>query len=434
MPAGFIAEAKKFYYDTAGAANRGALASLLELVSPSQILFGTDFPPGGDEPATWRRRSPSSGCFKRERPARDRARQRGAAAASIEPAIVAPDVTGTPRWTTANALDSRSRPQQYDSSIEPCRVQANGWELPERQGENVKRMSLKLVLVTALALATSGPLTGAVSTATSGSGPTFKHLGPLAFGPDGVLFAADSQDVSITALQLEQADGGRRAGHEGRAGDRSEDRGTPGHRRQEPPHHRHGRQPEDGQRVHLCDAGPRRGAAPVLLRVDGAGKIDLIALDQVRYSRIGLPNPPPAETPLVLGTQKIPVANYPDKVDPAGLMGVQTITHMAFVDGKLYVSGLASEEFASRMRVIPYPFTTADSGASVEIYHGSHGQLETFSPVFTFVPTRSTAYRPSSPAISARRWSSSRCRRWRLAARCRARRSPSSATATGRST
>jgi predicted TIM-barrel fold metal-dependent hydrolase len=47
MPAGFIAEAKKFYYDTAGAANRGAIASLLELVPPSQILFGTDFPPGG---------------------------------------------------------------------------------------------------------------------------------------------------------------------------------------------------------------------------------------------------------------------------------------------------------------------------------------------------------------------------------------------------
>jgi 6-methylsalicylate decarboxylase len=47
MPAGFIAEAKKFFYDTAGAANRGAIASLLELVGTSQVLFGTDFPPGG---------------------------------------------------------------------------------------------------------------------------------------------------------------------------------------------------------------------------------------------------------------------------------------------------------------------------------------------------------------------------------------------------
>ena len=47
MPDGFIHEAKKFYYDTAGATNRGALASLLELVTSSQVLFGTDFPPGG---------------------------------------------------------------------------------------------------------------------------------------------------------------------------------------------------------------------------------------------------------------------------------------------------------------------------------------------------------------------------------------------------
>jgi len=47
MPGGFIQEAKKFYYDTAGATNRGALTSLLQLVTASHVLFGTDFPPGG---------------------------------------------------------------------------------------------------------------------------------------------------------------------------------------------------------------------------------------------------------------------------------------------------------------------------------------------------------------------------------------------------
>jgi predicted TIM-barrel fold metal-dependent hydrolase len=51
MPNGFVAELKKFYYDTAGAANRGALASLLQLVPPTHILFGTDFPPGGTSAA-----------------------------------------------------------------------------------------------------------------------------------------------------------------------------------------------------------------------------------------------------------------------------------------------------------------------------------------------------------------------------------------------
>ncbi len=51
LPNGFTAELKKFHYDTAGAANRGALASLLQVVASTQIVFGTDFPPGGTSAA-----------------------------------------------------------------------------------------------------------------------------------------------------------------------------------------------------------------------------------------------------------------------------------------------------------------------------------------------------------------------------------------------
>ena len=47
LPNGFIAALKRFHFDVAGAANRGALASLTQCVSASQIVFGTDFPPGG---------------------------------------------------------------------------------------------------------------------------------------------------------------------------------------------------------------------------------------------------------------------------------------------------------------------------------------------------------------------------------------------------
>jgi len=59
---------------------------------------------------------------------------------------------------------------------------------------------------------------------------------------------------------------------------------------------------------------------------------------------------------------------------------------LAFVDGKLWVAGLSNEEFASKLRAIPYPFAAIDAGTSVEIFHGNHGQLETRSPVFAFVP------------------------------------------------
>ena len=245
---------------------------------------------------------------------------------------------------------------------------------------------VKLVLIMVLTMATAGAPSAADSTATTGTNPTFKQIGKLAFGPDGVLFAADAQEVSITALQLARQAAGGTPGTKDVPGVDQKIASLLG---------------IDAKNLLITDMvvnpatrntfisamrGTGAAATPVLLRVDGAGKIDVIALDQVRYSRIALPSAPPAETPLVLGDRKIPVANYPDKVDPAGLMGVQTITHMAFIEGDLYVSGLSSEEFASRMRVIPYPFVKADEGASVEIYHGSHGQLETFSPVFTFVP------------------------------------------------
>ena len=51
LPNGFTSELKKFHYDLAGAANRGAIASLLQLVPATQIVFGTDFPPGGTSAA-----------------------------------------------------------------------------------------------------------------------------------------------------------------------------------------------------------------------------------------------------------------------------------------------------------------------------------------------------------------------------------------------
>ena len=47
LPNGATHELTKFHYDVAGAANPGALASLLKLVTTTQVLFGTDFPPGG---------------------------------------------------------------------------------------------------------------------------------------------------------------------------------------------------------------------------------------------------------------------------------------------------------------------------------------------------------------------------------------------------
>jgi 6-methylsalicylate decarboxylase len=44
LPNGLMHELQRFYYDTAQANHPGALAALLKIVTPAQVLFGTDFP------------------------------------------------------------------------------------------------------------------------------------------------------------------------------------------------------------------------------------------------------------------------------------------------------------------------------------------------------------------------------------------------------
>jgi hypothetical protein len=63
-----------------------------------------------------------------------------------------------------------------------------------------------------------------------------------------------------------------------------------------------------------------------------------------------------------------------------------SITDMAYTEGRLFIAGLSNEEFASKLRSVRYPFESVDHGASVEIWHGSHGEWETRSPVYAFVP------------------------------------------------
>ena len=107
---------------------------------------------------------------------------------------------------------------------------------------------------------------------------------------------------------------------------------------------------------------------PVLLRVDGAGSIDVISLDSVTHTAASLPNAPDAD----------PAARR----DPRA----SSITDMAYVDGRLFIAGLSNEEFSSKLRSVSYPFSAMSEVTSVEIWHAAHGQFETHSPVYTFVP------------------------------------------------
>ncbi len=105
-----------------------------------------------------------------------------------------------------------------------------------------------------------------------------------------------------------------------------------------------------------------------IIKVDSAGKVTMVPLTDLKHTAVSLVDSPAAD----------PKARQ----DPRML----TITDMAFVDGHLMVAGLSNEEWSSALRSIPYPFTSVAQGATLQIWHSSHGRYETQSPVRTFVP------------------------------------------------
>lgn len=247
---------------------------------------------------------------------------------------------------------------------------------------------LALVAVTAYGPATAR-LAGAVETA-----PSLSSIGPLAFGPDGMLYAADPQAAAIFALDLgTQANGGA-AGTANVAGLDQKLAAMLGTAAGEIQITDLAVHPKTHNSYVSVMRGQGANAKPALFRVDGAGKIDLVASESLKSTSVTLPNPAGVAA----------AANGRNNRS-------QSITKLAFSNGRVWVAGLSNEEFASKLWSVAYPFAKADAGTSVEIYHGNHQQLETRSPVYTFIRTPSTISPTSSGPISARRWSSSRCRR-----------------------
>jgi hypothetical protein len=229
---------------------------------------------------------------------------------------------------------------------------------------------LKLALTLGLAVLTSGAPAAAPQTGDAGAAPAFQSIGPLTFGADGVLFAADTQAATIYAVDLAAVASGTTTGTKPIANIDRQIAGLLGTDVREIAVTDLAVHPKTGNAYISVMRGQGAGARPVLLRADGAGKLDLVDFSKLRATRVALPNPPSASA------------------DGRAAQRTQSITDMAFMDGRLYVAGLSNEEFASKLRTLSYPFTSADAGTSVEIYHGNHGQFETRSPVYTFVPFR----------------------------------------------
>lgn len=219
------------------------------------------------------------------------------------------------------------------------------------------------------ALTAVATLAAANMTASLKSGKAeLKSAGPLAFGTEGVLFVADPAAATIYAIDTaDAAKGGPAADVDainekvaaflGIAADQVLINDLAIH--------------PTSKRAYLSVSRGRGPAATaVIVRVDAKGKIEELSLDDVKHAKIALPNAPSA-----------------DSKDRRGqTLRTEAITDMAFTEGKLIIAGLSNEEFASNLRVIPFPFAAADQGTAIEIFHGAHGRFETNAPVRTFVP------------------------------------------------
>ena len=203
--------------------------------------------------------------------------------------------------------------------------------------------------------------------------PDLKSAGPLAFGPDGILFVGDTAGATLFAI-----DTGDRAEAKEKAPINVKDVsgtiakliGT------------------DARQVMINDmvVNPRSGnvylavsrgrgpdAQPLLVRVKTDGKVEEVSLNNVPFDKIEIPNAPDANA----------------KIRGGRSARTLSITDLAFSDGRVFIAGLSNEEFSSRLIAIPYPFSSEGiDGAAIEIYHGAHGQFETKSPIQTFVTYR----------------------------------------------
>lgn len=106
-------------------------------------------------------------------------------------------------------------------------------------------------------------------------------------------------------------------------------------------------------------------AEAVVIAVNN-GALELVDLAAAEHSSMSVGPVPTAET-LEFGQS----------------LNTLAITDIDYYNGELFVAGVSNEEFSSKLRRIPFPFTNEISTSSIEIWHAVHAQYETRAPIIT---------------------------------------------------
>lgn len=236
------------------------------------------------------------------------------------------------------------------------------------------RIALGVLLCAAVTVNAAAP--GADPSASLKKGtPDLKSAGPLTFGPDGILFVGDTQGAALFAIDTGDRARGNNAGGIKVEGINTKVAELLGTNPQQIMINDLAVNPASGRAYLSVARGRGPGATPVIIRVGGDGKLEEVSLDNVPFAKVDVPNAPAA------GAAAKTPAKKGGGFDPRA----QSITDLAYVDGRVFLAGMSNEEFSSRLLAIPFPFSPEIDGASVEIYHGAHGRFETKTPIQTFV-------------------------------------------------
>ena len=196
-----------------------------------------------------------------------------------------------------------------------------------------------------------------------------KSAGPLAFGPEGVLFIGDPQGAALYAIGVES--GEKAAASEFHVEAISAKLAAAlGTKPTDILINDLAVQPGSGVAFLSVSRGLGPDAAAVIAKVTPAGDVSVVDLDKANYAKVSLTN--------------VPDEGAKDR--RGNSVRKEAITDLHFVDGRVFIAGLSNEEFASKLRAVTFPFESADLGTSIEIYHGAHGKFETQAPVRTFTP------------------------------------------------
>jgi len=190
-----------------------------------------------------------------------------------------------------------------------------------------------------------------------------KSAGALAIGPDGIVFVGDTLGAKIVALDVDDRTPSKAPANLEIKGVNEKIAAMLGTAADQILIQDVVVNPVSKNVYLAVSRGRGADAVPFLLRADPAGKLSEVSLANIKHQSVSLVDQPTADR-----------------------QRMETITQLKYVDGKVMVAGLSNEEFSSSLRAIPFPFQSADKGAGIEIWHGSHGRFETNAPVRTFVP------------------------------------------------